>query len=88
MFFFTNQYLFSHFNYFLTRINRQRVRDLRTEAVHCRDLSRVKNQKVAEKERESRRMHEEAVRVGKHADKLKRHRANSLQEIESKLRLL
>ena len=40
--------MFSHFNYFLTRVNRQRVRDLRTEAVHCRDLSRVKNQKVKE----------------------------------------
>ena len=33
-------------------------------------------------------MHEEAVRVGRHADKLKRDRARSLQEIESKLRLL
>ena len=43
---------------------------------------------VAEKEREARRMHEEAVRVGRHADKLKRDRARSLQEIESKLRLL
>lgn len=43
---------------------------------------------MAEKERESRRMHEEAVRVGNHADKLKRDRARSLQKIESKLRFL
>ena len=43
---------------------------------------------MAEKEREARRMHEEAVRVGNHADKLKRDRARSLQEIESKLRFV
>ena len=43
---------------------------------------------MAEKEREARRMQEEALRVGKHADRLKRDRASSLQEIESKLRLL
>ena len=43
---------------------------------------------MAEKEREARRMREEAVRVGNHADKLKRDRARSLQEIESKTRLV
>ena len=59
--------------------------ELRTEAGRCRDLAVRKNQKVAEKEREARRMREEAVRVGNHADKLKRDRARSLQQIESKL---
>ena len=46
------------------------------------------NSQVAEKEREARRMREEAVRVGNHADKLKRDRARNLQEIDSKLRLV
>ena len=43
---------------------------------------------MAEKERESRRMHEEAVRVGNHADKLKMIRARNLQKIEKKIRVL
>ena len=39
---------------------------------------------MAEKERESRQMHEEAVRVGNHTDKLKMIRARNLQKIEKK----
>ena len=52
------------------------------------ETSQLLSSQVAEKEREARRMREEAVRVGNHADKLKRDRARSLQEIESKLRLV
>ena len=43
---------------------------------------------MAEKEREARKMREEEMRVRNHADKLKRDRARSLQEIESKLRFI
>ena len=43
---------------------------------------------MAEKEREARRMREEAMRVRNHADKLKRDRARSLQEIDSKFRFI
>ena len=39
---------------------------------------------VGEKERESRRMHGEAVRVENHAEKLRRDRAKTVENISSK----
>ena len=39
--------------------------------------------KVGEKERESRRMHGESVRVEHHAEQLKRDRARAVEKISS-----
>ena len=62
---------------------RQRATELRREASRCQELARRKNDKVGEKERESRRMHGEAVRVENHAEQLKRDRARALERISS-----
>ena len=68
----------------ICRANRQKATELRNEAARCRELAERKRLKVLEKERESQRMHQEAVRVEHHADKLKRDRARSLEVIASK----
>ena len=68
-----------------TAANQQRVIELKSEAVRCRNLARKIIQKAAEKERESRQMHGKAIRVSNHADKLKKIRASNLQKIEQKV---
>jgi len=66
--------------------NRQRAIALRAEAGQFREQAQRRNIKVAEEERESLRLQEEARKLENIAEKLMRDRARSLDEIGSKLR--